>query len=126
MSYRSALGRAKGLGSAGGVEHWWKQRVSAVFLVPLCAWLMFSFASRLSINIDSVYGLFASPVTAVGTTLLMVFAYVHAWLGLQVVIEDYIHTPVRKFALLLATKGLLFTLCTATIFAIIKLHFFQP
>lgn len=125
MSYRSALGRAKGLGSAGGTDHWWKQRVSAVFLAPLCVWLMFSFISRLSINIDSVYGLFSSPVTAIGTTLLVIFSYIHAWLGVQVVIEDYFHAPFRKFALLLVVKGLMFALCVATVFAIIKLHFFQ-
>lgn len=124
MEYRSALALARGLGSAkDGINHWWWQRVTAVFLIPLFIWFTFSMITVSSYALPDVINLFSSPLVAIGLTLLTTFVYFHAFLGLQVVIEDYVHANKTKIASLIILKGFLFTLSIATVFAIVKLHF---
>ena len=116
---RSPLGRALGLGSAKtGVEHWWRERVSALALVPLTVW----FAASLMVHTGSDYVTFIAwlrtPLTSILMVLLLAGVFYHTALGLQVVIEDYVHSGLKTLALLgvrfgccgLAVAGILATL----------------
>ena len=114
---RSPLARAMGLGSAkSGVEHWWAERVSAVALLPLTLW----FAASLIAHAGSGYAPFLawlrSPFVSVPMILLLIALFHHTALGLQVVIEDYVHTGM-KLALIVAVRLGCFALATAGIVA---------
>ncbi len=119
---RSALGRVRGLGSAKeGVQHWWAQRATAVALVPLSIWFIASILCLLGGTRAELVAWLASPVSA-GLLILFLIATVwHAILGIQVVIEDYVHHEGRKIATLLAMKGALLLLGAASVIAVIKL-----
>ncbi|HEY7378295.1 MAG TPA: succinate dehydrogenase, hydrophobic membrane anchor protein [Steroidobacteraceae bacterium] len=97
MSLRSPLGRVLGLGAAkDGVSHWWTQRLSAVALVPLTLWFLLSLL-RLEVgNAEAMRGWLAAPVNTVAALLLVLVWCVHSRLGLQVVVEDYVHRPGTK------------------------------
>jgi succinate dehydrogenase / fumarate reductase membrane anchor subunit len=102
MSLRSPLGKVLGRGSAGeGVGHWWAQRVTAVALVPLTAWFAWSLLGLELGSYDAVRGWLGRPWVAVLTVLLVVTLAWHSKLGVQVVIEDYVHGKVAKTFLLL-------------------------
>lgn len=97
------LGRARGLGSAkSGFGHWWTERVTAVALVPLTAWLAAALIAGRGSDHAQVVAWLGSPLAAVLMILLLVTAFWHAALGLQVVIEDYVHSAAKIWALLAA------------------------
>lgn len=122
---RTQLNKAKGLGAAHhGVSHWWLQRVTAVALIPLTLWFMYSLVTAmLTTDVTLVAGWFASPVNAVVMVMMLIALFVHAKLGVQVVIEDYVHTPLMKYALLLANIFICFAFAAISILAVLKLHF---
>ncbi|WP_372785333.1 succinate dehydrogenase, hydrophobic membrane anchor protein [Phenylobacterium sp.] len=114
---RTPLAKAMGLGSAkSGVAHWWAQRVSAVALVPLTLW----FAASIIAHSGSDYAAFVawlrSPLTAGLMVLLLIALFQHTALGLQVVIEDYVHSG-GKFAAVIAVRLSCFALAAAGILA---------
>ena len=89
---RSPLGRAIGLGSAKeGVEHWWAQRVTAMALVPLACGSSIAVIGLVGADRAAVVAWLHSPLPAVLLILLLVATFYHSALGLQVVIEDYVH-----------------------------------
>ena len=93
---RSPLGRALGLGSArDGVEAWWRERVSAVALVPLTVWLTVSILIRADKGYGAVVAWPKMPVTTTLMTLLLIALFYHTALGLQVMIEDYVHSRIK-------------------------------
>ena len=93
---RSPLGRAFGLGSArDGVEAWWRERVSAVALVPLTVWLTVSILIRADKGYGAVVAWLKMPVTTTLMALLLIALFYHTALGLQVVIEDYVHSRIK-------------------------------
>ncbi|MBU6464796.1 MAG: succinate dehydrogenase, hydrophobic membrane anchor protein [Bradyrhizobium sp.] len=93
---RSPLGRALGLGSArDGVDAWWRERVSAVALVPLTAWLTVSILMRADKGYAAVVAWLKLPITTTLMTLLLIALFYHTALGLQVVIEDYVHSRIK-------------------------------
>lgn len=122
---RSRIGKVKGLGSAHhGVSHWWVQRVTAVALVPLSVWFVISLVGRLlSPNVIYVAEWFSSPVNTMFMILLLVSLFVHARLGIQVVVEDYISCRVTRYGLLMANTFLCFALGVTSVLAVLKLHF---
>src|SRR4029077_18331937 len=99
---RSSLGRAIGLGSAKeGVGHWWRQRVSALALVPLILWLVISVIGLIGADHAAFVAWVRSPMPAVLLILLLVATFYHTALGLQVVIEDYVHGEAMRLSALL-------------------------
>src|SRR5512142_197753 len=102
---RTPLGRALGLGSAKeGVEHWWVQRITAVALVPLTLWFVASLVAHLGVDHASAVVWLGSPLTAIAMILLVIATFVHTALGLQVVIEDYVHHEATKIASLVLVR----------------------
>jgi succinate dehydrogenase / fumarate reductase membrane anchor subunit len=123
-SLRSPLGRAIGLGSAKeGVEHWWIQRLTAVALIPLALWFVASVIALSGSDHVTLIEWLASPLAAILMLLLIGATFYHASLGLQVVIEDYIHGEGAKFAALVLNKLICFALAVAGIFAVLKIAF---
>jgi succinate dehydrogenase / fumarate reductase, membrane anchor subunit len=101
-SLRTELGRVRGLGSAKeGVHHWWAQRVSAIALIPLSLWFVACIVSLIDVDRATAIQWLGSPITLALMSLFLIALVYHAVLGLQVVIEDYIHTKATKLILLL-------------------------
>ena len=124
MSMRSTIGRVRGLGSAkAGTEHWWMQRVTAVGLIPLTLWFVASLVSLVGADFETAYLWVASPAGAVPMVLLLVAGLWHGKLGLQVVVEDYIHAEGVKIAILMVLTLATVALGAAGIFAIFKISF---
>jgi len=121
---RSPVGRAIGLGSAKeGVEHWWLQRVTAVALVPLTLWFVIAVVRLSSADIDTVRDWVGRPLPAILLVLLLIATFWHASLGVQVVIEDYVHTDLAKLGLLIVMRLACFALAVAGVIAVLGIAF---
>jgi succinate dehydrogenase / fumarate reductase membrane anchor subunit len=103
--YRSPVARARGLGSAkSGTGHFWYQRVTAVFLAVLSPWILGMLVALAGADVAHVQATLAKPINAVPMALFLMSLFWHAKLGLQVVIEDYIHhRPAEIFLQLFVT-----------------------
>ncbi len=121
MSLRTPLSEAKGLGSAKeGASHWWLQRLTAVALVPLSIWLVFSVAMLGSANYTIVIEWLQSPVTVVLLILFIAATFYHTQLGLQVIVEDYVGGWL-KVATLVLINFLCILLAVTGIVALLKI-----
>lgn len=122
MSLRSPLGKVRGLGSAkNGTHHWWMQKVTAVALIPLTVWFVSSVVQMTQADHPAVVKWMSSPVVAVLMMLFIVTGIYHLKLGLQVIIEDYIHVEGQKVALqMLVTFGCILIGALA-VFSILKI-----
>ncbi len=119
MSLRSPLGEAKGLGSAKeGLHHWWAQRVTAVALIPLTIWFAFKVAVLSQSDYQTVLACIGSPWSAALIVSLIVAAFYHAALGMQVIFEDYIGHKAARVGAIMATNLLLFA---AAIIAVVRI-----
>ena len=119
---RSPLGRAIGLGSAKeGVEHWWLQRITAVALVPLSLWFVIAIIRLVGADSDGVRDWVGNPLPAIMLVLLLIATFYHAALGLQVVIEDYIHAELTKLGLVVVVRLGCFALAVAGMFAVLSM-----
>src|SRR5213083_598567 len=119
---RSPLGRAIGLGSAKeGVAHWWRQRVSALALVPLTLWFVIAVIGLVGADHAVFVAWVRNPMVAVFLVLLLVATFYHTALGLQVVIEDYIHGEAMRLAALLVMRLLCVVFAVRGILAVAKL-----
>jgi succinate dehydrogenase / fumarate reductase membrane anchor subunit len=122
MSLESPLGKFLGHGSAKeGTEHWWSQRVTAVALVPLALWFVVALAGMDSFDHADVVAWLARPLNAVLMILLLITLLQHSMLGLQVVVEDYVHGHGLKVATLMLLKFLHVGLGVAAIYSIITI-----
>jgi succinate dehydrogenase / fumarate reductase, membrane anchor subunit len=122
MSLRTPLGKVLGRGSAGeGVGHWWVQRVTAVALLPLTAWFGISLLSHPLQSYDAMRGWIAQPWVAVLTLVLVLTLAWHSKLGVEVVVEDYVHGKVAKTTLLLLSTFVHVLAAAAGGFAILLL-----
>ena len=92
MSLRNPLARAKGLGSAkDGTTHWWHQRLTAIALMLLTPWFVILMVGLVGDDLATVRATLSQPLTAILLTAFVLSLFWHARLGLQVVIEDYVH-----------------------------------
>jgi succinate dehydrogenase / fumarate reductase, membrane anchor subunit len=121
---RTPLGRVIGLGSAKeGVGHWWAQRVSAVALIFLGLWFVASMIALAGADRAAVAAWLHHPLPAIITILMLIAVFYHAALGLQVVIEDYVHAEWLKLSTLVVMRLISFALAVAGIFAVLRLAF---
>jgi succinate dehydrogenase / fumarate reductase membrane anchor subunit len=119
---RSPLGRAIGLGSAKeGVEHWLLQRVTAVALAPLVLWFVIALIGLVGADLDTVQEWVGRPLPAICLVLLLIATFYHASLGLQVVIEDYVHGELSRLGLVIVVRLACVTLAVAGIVAVLTL-----
>ena len=124
MSMRTPLGRVRGLGSAKtGVHHWWHQRLTALALIPLCllfAVLLIWLAGEPHAVVAAWLG---SPVTGALMLVMIVAGLYHLKLGMQVVIEDYVHTEWLKLASIVVVTFGCVLLGLACVLAVLSLMF---
>ena len=119
---RSPLGRARGLGSArAGSGHWWAQRLTAIALVPLTLWFIFAVIHLSGASHQTVIDWLSAPLTLGLMLALIVATFHHLQLGLQIVIEDYVHQEALKTAAVLLAKGLSVMLALVCIVSVMKI-----
>jgi succinate dehydrogenase / fumarate reductase membrane anchor subunit len=119
---RSPLGRALGLGTAKeGVAHWWRQRLTAVALVPLSLWFVAVVVRLAGADLETVRAWIGHPLPATALILLLIAGFYHLALGLQVVIEDYVGAPLARLGLIAIVHLASFALAAAGIFAVIRI-----
>ena len=125
MKMQSYLGRARALGSTkNGVHHWWHQRLTAIALVPLALWFVFSVIGIGSEASYSDYKAWISDHSNMVLLCLMIFTmFYHATLGLQVVIEDYVSNEAKKVFLLVFVKLIAALMGFACITAVLRVAF---
>ena len=121
---RTPLARARGLGSAKqGVHHWWAQRLTALAMIPLVVWFAVSLVLMSGADYGAVRAWIGSPFVMVLLILTIAVGLHHAQLGLQVVIEDYIHADGAKLALIVLVRFIAVFFGLAAIVAILSIGF---
>ena len=122
MNMRTPLARVRGLGSAKeGTHHFWWQRVTAIALVPLSIWIMLALIGAVGADYESARSFVASPFISVLMIALIVMLFYHAQLGMQVVIEDYLHVEWMKLTALLLVKFLCIVLGLLSALAVVRI-----
>ena len=121
-AFKSPMARAKGLGSAKtGLHHWVMQRVTSIAAIPLTLWAIWSVLNLA----DADYATFQDWIVQLPNALLLglfvLVTFYHTALGLQVVVEDYVHSECIKLATLLTIHLGVFALGATAIFSILKL-----
>lgn len=120
--FRPAIGRVTGLGSAKeGTHHFWIQRLTAIALVPLTLWFVASIASLAGAEQAAVKAWLSSPVAALLMLAFLISGFWHLKLGLQVVIEDYIHSEAVKITALVLNSFLCILVGGAACLAVLSL-----
>ncbi len=124
MSLNTPLRQVLGLGSArSGVHHWWLQRLTSIALVPLTIWFVVSLLSLPMLDHATVVAWMSQGLTALLLVLLVLTVAWHSRLGVQVVVEDYVHgSGARTLTLVLLGFAHVF-LAAAGVFAILRVAF---
>jgi succinate dehydrogenase / fumarate reductase membrane anchor subunit len=124
LRLRTPLARVRGLGSArSGTGHFWIQRLTAVANVPLVIAFVIIVASLLGRNHAAVVQILGSPFVAIVMLLFIVSVTNHMRIGMQVIIEDYVHDDIPKLLCLMANTFYTVAVALASIYAILKLSF---
>ena len=119
---RTPLARARGIGSGKtGTGHFWTQRVTAVALALLVPWLVGLLVSMVGADVETVRAAIARPWNAILLSAFVVALFWHAKLGIQVVIEDYVHARATEIALHLANTFLCALGAVASLYAIVRI-----
>jgi succinate dehydrogenase / fumarate reductase membrane anchor subunit len=122
VSDRSAIGRVEGLGAAhSGTAHFYRQRVTALALIPLAIWFAVSAFGLIGADRDMALAFFKSPVNSILMALFVIAALVHMVLGLQMIIEDYVHGEGAKLVLLVLNKFCAWLVGAACVFALLRI-----
>jgi len=122
MGNGTPIGRVRGLGSARqGTHHWLVQRFTAAGNLLLAGFLAISLLMLPDLGYEAVHGWIVRPLPATAMALLVVSLFWHARLGLQVVLEDYVHEPGNKFAAFLALNLFTFGGAAFGVFSIVRL-----
>jgi succinate dehydrogenase / fumarate reductase, membrane anchor subunit len=124
MSMRTPLGRVRGLGSArSGTEHFWLQRVTSVAGIPLTAGFVVIVAMLIGRNHAATVQILGSPLVALTMILFVATIVYHMWLGMQIIIEDYVNDALLKVIMAMGNTFFSCVVALASIFAILKLSF---
>ena len=124
MSYRSPLGKVRGLGSAkDGTHHWWMQRLTALALIPLAIWFVVNVVALLGASHAAFAVWVKNPLSATLLILLIAATFHHAQLGVQVVIEDYVHGAGAKLAAIILVKGAALVLAGIGVVSVLRIAF---
>lgn len=119
---QTPLARVEGLGAAhAGTGHFWRQRVSAVALVPLSIWFVYAALAVVGADREAAVAFLHQPVNAIAMALFVIAVLHHSVLGLQVVVEDYVHTEGWKIAILLFDQLFAWILGAVSLFALVKI-----
>lgn len=122
MGNGTSIGKVRGLGSAHeGAHHWLVQRFTAIGNLVLMSWLLISFLMLGDLSYGTVTGWIAQPIPATAMVLLVISLFWHARLGLQVLIEDYLHESGTKFAALTALNLAVIGGGAFAIFSVVRL-----
>lgn len=119
---RTPLARVEGLGAAHtGTHHFLRQRVSALALIPLALWFVSAALHLVGADLAEVLVFLGDPVNAVLIIAFLFTAIYHMSLGLQIIIEDYVHQQGMKFTLLILNRFLMWGIGAAAGFAVLKI-----
>jgi succinate dehydrogenase / fumarate reductase, membrane anchor subunit len=122
--FKTPLKKARGLGSAkSGTDHFWQQRLTAIANVPLVLFLIWFIVSHLSATRPEIIAALKNPFVSMGILLALISITWHMRLGLQVVIEDYVHSEGRKLAALTLNTFFVFALTALGAYSILKMGF---
>lgn len=122
MRTQTPLARVEGLGAAhAGTGHFWRQRVGAIALIPLSIWFVYAGLTLVGGDRETVVAFLHQPVNAIAMALFVIAALNHSVLGVQVVIEDYVHAEGQKLALFLFAQLLAWIVGAVSLFALVKI-----
>ena len=121
---RSQLGRVRGLGAArGGTAQWWAERLTSIALVPLTIWFVLAAFHLSGMPRADVAHWAANPIDAALLVALVLVTFRHMQLGLQVVVDDYIHVETTRMLANLLLKGVCALLALIALVAVLRLAF---
>lgn len=122
MSMLNPIARARGLGSARrGVHHWYLQRATALLLLILIGWLLYAMVTLSGGGYEAATTFVSKPWNAAAAVLLAIAGLYHAMLGMQVVIEDYVHAPALELFLQFTVKALGYAVMAISVIYIIRI-----
>ena len=122
--FRTPLARVRGLGaSRSGTTHFWHERLTAAAGIPLTIAFVVVVISLLGRNHAATLQILGSPLVAILMLLFIGASVYHMWLGMQVIIEDYVHHELRKLGLLMANTFFCVCVGVASVYALLKIGF---
>jgi len=122
MDYQTPLAKVRGLGSAkAGTGHFWMQRITAITLIPLSLWMVYFTEQLLTATHGEIVAWLSGPLDTILALAWVIAAFYHAALGLQVVIEDYVHTDWMKISSIWLMKLTFLFFAIAAIVAIFRI-----
>jgi len=121
---KTPFARVRGLGTAhSGTEHFWMQRLTGIANLPLIIAFLVVMVSLVGSSQASVIATLSNPFVAMILLAALISVLIHMRIGMQVIIEDYVHTEARKIVLLMANTFFTLAVGIAAVYAILKINF---